>query len=167
MVGASALRTNTIRLWEEAIIMKSKLTLIIGLAFCASLVSMAIPAEEESGFLVIVNQDNSSLELQKDLLTDVFLKKVERWKDGAAILPVDLPKESTTRQLFTAGVMGRSPEAVNRYWNHRVFGGKGVPPVVLANDADVVSYVSRNTGAIGYVSPDAPLSGVRVISVAE
>jgi hypothetical protein len=38
-----------------------------------------------------------------------------------------------------------------------------VPPVQQETDADVVAFVRRNPGAIGYVAGGAQLDGVRVL----
>jgi TonB family protein len=40
-------------------------------------------------------------------------------------------------------------------------------PKVLASDGDVLHYVANTRGAIGYISPDFPADGVKVLTILE
>ncbi|NJO90263.1 MAG: hypothetical protein HC831_15945 [Chloroflexia bacterium] len=42
---------------------------------------------------------------------------------------------------------------------------QGTPAVEKKTDAEVIDYVKRNSGSIGYVLADADLSGVKEIKV--
>jgi hypothetical protein len=54
---------------------------------------------------------------------------------------------------------------VRSYWQQLIFSGRDVPPPELDSDADVVKYVSKHAGAIGYVSGNGDLAGVKVVIV--
>lgn len=59
----------------------------------------------------------------------------------------------------------RSVEAVRSYWQQRIFSGRDVPPPELDTDEEVVRYVLKHDGAVGYVSAGADIDGLKVISV--
>jgi ABC-type phosphate transport system substrate-binding protein len=122
-------------------------------------------ADGAPAFVVIVNPSNPIPAVERKFLEDAFLKKITRWPDDKIIRPVDLPPNSPVRRRFTDYVLKRSIEAVRGYWQQRIFSGRDVPPVELDNEGDVVKYVVRNDGAVGYVSPDTSLEGVKVLSV--
>jgi TonB family protein len=46
-----------------------------------------------------------------------------------------------------------------------VFTGKGAMPKALRSDVEVVAYVAKTRGAIGYVSSTSTLDGVRTLAV--
>jgi hypothetical protein len=46
-----------------------------------------------------------------------------------------------------------------------VFTGKGSLPKTLSSDAEMVKYVSKTKGAIGYVSAASSTDGVKVLEV--
>ena len=121
----------------------------------------------EPTFVVIVNGKNGARALDRKTLTDMFLKKRTLWGDDAAIQPVDQARNAQVRKQFSEQVLGRTVSAVRTYWNRLVFSGRGVPPPELATDDDVVKYVAKNRGAIGYVMGSVNLkdAGVRVIEV--
>jgi hypothetical protein len=78
---------------------------------------------------------------------------------------VDLDQSSPVRRQFTDEVLRRPVEAIRRYWQQRIFAGRGVPPPEMESDEDVISLVRREEGAVGYISASVPLTGVKVLTV--
>ncbi len=116
-------------------------------------------------FRVIVNPQNQAASVDRRFLADAFLKKVSRWGDGEAVRPVDLGPDSAVRGRFSEDVLRRSVSAVKNYWQQLVFSGRDVPPPELDSDDQVVAYVLRFGGAVGYVSPAANVDRVKVLSL--
>ena len=129
--------------------------------------AVARPASAEPGFVVIVNVKNQSGPLDRKTLTDMFLKKRTQWSGDVVIRPVDQARGAAVRKAFSEQVPERSIAVVRSYWNRQVFSGRGVPPPELASDDDVVKYVAKHPGAIGYVGGAVNLrgAGVRVVEV--
>jgi TonB family protein len=59
--------------------------------------------------------------------------------------------------------MGRGNDALRNYYRALVFTGKGSMPKEMNSDADVLAYVARTRGAIGYVSSAATTENVKVL----
>ena len=59
----------------------------------------------------------------------------------------------------------RSVSAIKSYWQQMVFSGRGVPPPELDSDGEVVKFVLKNRGAIGYVSGGANVAGAKIVFV--
>jgi ABC-type phosphate transport system substrate-binding protein len=130
-------------------------------ALCATLFAQSAP----SVYQVVVNPNNPSSAVDREFLEDAFLKKIATWPSGEAIRPVDLAPESPVRRRFSEEILRRSVDAVKGYWQQRIFSGRDVPPPELDTSEDVVKYVLRYEGAVGYVSGSAKLEGVKVVSV--
>jgi ABC-type phosphate transport system substrate-binding protein len=118
-----------------------------------------------AAFRLIVNETNPITSIDRKTLADVFLKKVTRWGDGAVIRPVDLRPESPVRIAFTDEVLRRTVVAVKSYWQQLVFSGREVPPPEVDSDEQVIKFVLRSPGAVGYVSGEVHLEHVKPISV--
>jgi ABC-type phosphate transport system substrate-binding protein len=131
--------------------------------FCTTLSADAQQAGP--AYLVIVNPKNPTTTVDRKFLADAFLKKATSWPDGVAIRPVDLAPDSAVRRKFSEDVLKRSVEAVRSYWQQRIFAGQGLPPPELDRDQDVVEYIRRHEGAVGYVSPGAALQGSKVLRI--
>jgi ABC-type phosphate transport system substrate-binding protein len=138
--------------------------LLIGLVAAAA-TALARKVRAESAFRVIVNQANPVDSASSELLTDLFLKRRVEWPDGTSARPVDLTADSETRKEFSKSVLRRSVAAVKSYWQQMIFAGRGVPPPELASDTEVVAYVARHRGGVGYVSANASLNHVKSIAV--
>jgi ABC-type phosphate transport system substrate-binding protein len=138
--------------------------LVVAMVFdCAS--DSAARADEAVDFHVIVHPENPSRSVARRFLADAFLKDISRWDDGAAIHPVDLRADSSTRARFSDRVVRRSVAAVKSYWQQRIFSGRGLPPLELDSDADIVRYVQRDRGAVGYVSSRTDIGKTRILAV--
>ena len=143
---------------------------MLGLVFATALyVSLAAdrPAVAQSEFYVIVNRSNAIASVPREELSDVFMKRVRSWPDRSDILPVDQPVRSRVRDAFSRYVHGKSVAFVTRYWQRLIFSGRAIPPPEVSSDAAVVEFVTKNRGAIGYISdPSRVTDAVKVIEVA-
>lgn len=122
-------------------------------------------ANQPVAYRVIVHPTNSATTIEPAFLVSAFLGKTTVWPDSQPIHPVDLPTDSATRQRFSSEILRRSVSAVKSYWLHIVFSGRGIPPPELESDQEVVKYVSRVPGSIGYVSGTANVEGTKVVDV--
>jgi ABC-type phosphate transport system substrate-binding protein len=130
----------------------------------ALLAALAAPASA-AAFKVIVNEANASASVSKDELRAIYTGKSTRWANGQKAEPADLVPEAAAREAFSEAVLGKPVSAVQSNWQRLIFSGKGVPPPELANDRDVVTFVRRSAGAVGYVSDAAAVDGVKVVPV--
>jgi len=101
----------------------------------------------------------SAVELRR-----VFLEERSSLADGTHVEPV-LQKRGAPHAAFLTGVLGRNDDDLQTFYRALVFTGRGSMPKILASDAEVVAYVARTKGAIGYVSPAASANGVKVLTI--
>ena len=122
-------------------------------------------AQEGEGYEVIVNYSNPVSSLRTAYVSDLFLGKIGRWDHGEDVASVDRSAHSPVRARCARSVHHRSVSAVKSHWQQMIFSGRGVPPPELGSDAEVVAFVQRDPGAIGYVSNSASLNGVKVVEI--
>jgi ABC-type phosphate transport system substrate-binding protein len=115
-------------------------------------------------FKVVVHPDNPVAGMTAAELSRLFLKKALRWPEGLPVHPVE-PASQPLRERFAAAIHQKSLNATKAYWNQLIFSGRDVPPLEKPDDAGVLAYVRSDPGAIGYVSPGAELTGVKVLVV--
>jgi ABC-type phosphate transport system substrate-binding protein len=123
------------------------------------------PASASVSFRLIAHPSNSLTSVERRFVADAFLKKVTRWASGEVIRPVDLTPGSPVRRSFSDEVLGRSVEAVKNFWQQAIFSGRDVPPPELDAEDEVVRYVLKHPGAIGYVSTSVGLDGAKILTV--
>jgi ABC-type phosphate transport system substrate-binding protein len=142
------------------------------LLFVAALIAICGPwgavagAAPSVSYKIIVDPTNPSTTLDRKFIEHAFLKKISTWPGGVVIHPVDLPSRSPVRRRFTEDVFERSVDAVRAYWQQRIFAGRDVPPPEFETDDEIVLYVLKHEGAIGYVASGASVSGCNVVAVA-
>ena len=99
-------------------------------------------------------------------LRSVFLQDGRSLSDGSLVEPV-LSKGDAAHEAFLRQYVGKSDEGLRIYYRTLVFTGTGTMPKVLDSDPEIVRYVARTKGAIGYVSNDSPTPGVKVLAIAQ
>lgn len=139
--------------------MKKTIALIIFIA------SAGITATYAQSFKVIANVENAAASLTAKEASDLFLKKKTKWPSGVAVMPVDLASNSQVRADFSQQVHGKNVAAIRNFWQQAAFSGAGTAPAEKQTDADVVEYVKKNVGAIGYVSAGANTSGTKAVAI--
>jgi ABC-type phosphate transport system substrate-binding protein len=129
-------------------------------------VMMALPSRAQAQYLVVVNASNPLTAISRAQLADYLLGKVREWPHGPAVSASDLPITSRVRQSFSKSVLGQPAAAVRSFWQQQQFAGRGQAPPQFATDDDVLAYVRRTPGGVGYITMTTPLQpGTRALVV--
>jgi TonB family protein len=134
-------------------------TIVVGVLMLASK-AIVLAGEVK----VIANAAMNSASISDSELRSVFLLQRKTLKDGTAVEPV-LQKRGPVHDAFCKHFLSRDGEEIGIYYDGIVFTGKGSMPKQLNSDADVLNYVARTPGAIGYVSSSASADGVKVLMI--
>jgi ABC-type phosphate transport system substrate-binding protein len=138
----------------------------IRVVFAALALVLGADRLSAQGYVVVVNAANPTTSLNKEKANNIFLKRVARWEDGSAVMPINLNGSSPTRDAFSRVVHGKKASLIEVFWQQQIFAGKEAPPVERSADAEVLAFVRANPGAIGYVSAATPLgSEVKAITI--
>jgi TonB family protein len=114
---------------------------------------------------VIANSSVKADAISAADLRRVFLEERIALADGSHVEPV-LEKGGPVHAAFLE-YLGISEDDLQTYYRTLVFTGKGSMPKELGSDAEVVAYVARTRGAIGYVSSTASAEGVKTLTVGD
>jgi TonB family protein len=129
-----------------------------GLMILAPAISLA------SDVKVIANSSVKVDSISAAELKHVFLEEKNSLADGTHVEPV-LQKSGPVHEAFLQAYLGRSADDLLMHYRTLVFTGRGFTPKALGSDSEVVAYVARTRGAIGYVSSAASVGGVRTIVI--
>lgn len=130
-----------------------------------ALMVVCIGSTYAQSFKVIVNAANGVTALSQKEVSDLFMKKKVKWANGNTVAPVDLSSSSKVREAFSQQIHGKNIAAIRNFWQQAAFSGTATAPTEKGSDEDVIEFVKRNPGAIGYVSSSAKTSDVKVISI--
>jgi ABC-type phosphate transport system substrate-binding protein len=137
-----------------------KLGLIVMLAACVG----ATATVRAGDMQVIANPSVKSASVSVDELKNVFLGNTSSLSDGSKVEPV-LAESGAAHDEFLKDVVGKSGPALKNHLKTLVFTGKGSMPKSFASEADIVKYVAKTPGAIGYVSAGAAADGVKKMAL--
>jgi ABC-type phosphate transport system substrate-binding protein len=134
-------------------------------ATLALLPSPALHAQDV-GYRLVVHASNPIAHLTRNQVSQIFLRKVTQWDNRQPVLPIDQTADSPVRRTFTKQIHQRTIASVQTWWQQQTFAGIGVAPPERASDGEVIEYIRKYPGAIGYVRMGVPISaGVKAIDV--
>ncbi|ATD00248.1 MULTISPECIES: phosphate ABC transporter substrate-binding protein [Pseudoalteromonas] len=111
---------------------------------------------------VIVHPSNANA-IDAGDIKKIFTGKAKSFADGSKALPITQADGNPATDEFNQNVLNKSSSQLKAYWSKLVFTGKGTPPEEAANDAEVVSLVSKNPNLIGFVSKGSADGSVKVV----
>lgn len=135
--------------------MKNRKTfLLAAMAFIVLINTWEISRAQTPTVFVIAGPGNS---LSSAEIKEVFLGE-KTFSGSTKLVPID---NAAAREVFLNKALGLNGPKYESIWVKKGFRDAILPPKVLSNDAEVVDFVKRTPGAVGYVS-NAP-AGVTVI----
>lgn len=123
---------------------------------------ISLPAFSE---VVVIVHPNNDATLDAKGVQRIFLGKAKQFSNGTEALPINQVNGAASRTSFDKDLLGRSSNQVSAYWSKQVFTGQGIPPKEVADDAAVVSLVSKNQNAIGYADKSAVTGDVKILTL--
>ncbi len=140
---------------------------VFGLAVMAAFALItggAVNSAVAEEIFVFTNKAVPDSSISQAELKNIFLGKKVRWADNQRIDCV-AQKDTSCHESFLQQYIQKNPFQFNNYWKKQIFTGKGQPPRTFASEQELIDYVSRTSGAIGYSCsrPDASL--VNIVSV--
>ena len=113
---------------------------------------------------VIANGSVKADAISATEVKSVFLDEYNSLRDGTHVEPV-LEKDGPVHEAFLHEYLGGTDDDLQNYYRALVFSGRGSMPKQLGSDAEVVAYVARTKGAIGYVSAEAIGEDVKTLTI--
>lgn len=115
---------------------------------------------------IIANPSVKAEAISVSEIKSVFLEERNSLRDGTHVEPV-LSKGGPAHASFLKDYLGQNDDVLQNYYRSLVFTGRGSMPKILHSDGEVVAYVAKTRGAIGYVSPGVSLDGVKTLAVSQ
>jgi ABC-type phosphate transport system substrate-binding protein len=112
--------------------------------------------------IIIANKNVSESSLSAAEIKDIFLGEKTSWQDNKRISFVIL-KDDEVHKNFLEKYVNQTPMGYNSYWKKLVFVGKGKAPKSFSSPEELVGYVARTEGAIGYISSEEKTAEVKII----
>lgn len=136
-----------------------RIPLLIALVSMFAVSATTAMAEETA----IVNATSAIAGLSDDDLKDYYLGKKASWPDGSKVVVVVLNDGPSHDSLMKK--LGKSASQFTTGWKKLVFTGKGAMPEQVKTEDQLVAFVAKTPGAIGYVDSAKAKEGVKSVSV--
>jgi ABC-type phosphate transport system substrate-binding protein len=112
---------------------------------------------------VFVHGASAVTGLSDDDLKDYYLGKKASWPDGSKVVVVVLKDGASHDNLMK--MLGKSTSQFSTGWKKLVFTGKGSMPEQVSSEDELVAFVAKTPGAIGYADVGKAKDGVKTVPV--
>jgi ABC-type phosphate transport system substrate-binding protein len=136
-----------------------KRVMVVGLSVFSLLAAHCAIAD----VAIVVHPSNTST-FDKKTIKKIFLGKKKSFSNGRSIILLSSPPTSAATKEFNKKVIGKSSNQVNAYWSKMIFTGKGTPPQSLPSKEDIISAITANPDAIGYVDSSGITDAVKTVA---
>jgi hypothetical protein len=124
---------------------------VVGIALPLACLAPPGAGAAEARIDVVTGPTPPNLALEREVLRDIFLKRVVIDNAGKPLVPLNLPPDDPLRAAFSEALLGKPPDALQRFWNERYFQGVSPPYVVRSQEA-MLRFIAETPGALGYVA---------------
>jgi hypothetical protein len=125
------------------------------------LLNFALPSAFAADYVLIANKSLYGTAITVTDVKQIFLGVKTRLA-GKNVEPV-LARGGSVHREFAADYLGKTEAGLYNYFRMLIFAGKGSMPTSFATTGEIVGYVSKTTGAVGYVTRNTDLSSVVVL----
>jgi len=141
--------------------MNIKLAIITGLAL---FLLFGMVSTASADVVIVANAEAGVDSIGKSDLEKIMLGKKKKWDNGTKI-KIAILKEGDTHESFTKDFTGKTASQFKSYWKKLVFTGEGIQPKSFKTEEDLVAYVAKTKGAVGYISSSTAADGVTTVAV--
>jgi TonB family protein len=134
------------------------------LSLVAALAMLGFSHSSCAEIKVIANRSVRADSITMAELKQVYLEQTRLLGGGSHVEPV-LERSGSGHATFLRDFLDVNDDALQGYYRTLVFTGRGSMPRALNSDSEVVAYVIRTRGAIGYVDASADVQGVKILPV--
>jgi len=122
--------------------------------FSVTVLALCVSQSANAGDVVVISNTGTTISATE--IRDVFLGE-KQFAGSTKLVVVD---NKSAQENFLSRFMKMDAAKYNSIWTKKSFRDGLNPPAVKSNDAEVIEYVKRTPGSVGYVS-DVP-AGVNV-----
>lgn len=87
-----------------------------------------------------------------EMIDKIFTSKLRSWPNGLPIQAFILPVNNPIHREFVHKYLNTNVYQIQRIWNRLIFSGRGIAPIELKNEEEMIQHVYQTPGAVGYIS---------------
>ncbi len=105
---------------------------------------------DELPVMLIVSADNPINEISRSELKRIFLGKTRKWSHGEHVF-ITINANESALEKFCRTIVQKTPRQFSMYWRKQLYSGHSMLPTQCEDDEQVLDYVAKHSGAIGFI----------------
>lgn len=136
--------------------------MVIRAVLITAILCMFLGSASAQQLRIIANRSVPVATLDAGTVKKIYLGKMKVWDNGVKVAFVRLADGPLT-DAFLKTYVKKNSRTFKRYWKKKVFTGGGNAPLIFERERDLVEFVEKTKGAIGFVSSAASADQVKIL----
>lgn len=135
------------------------------ITFIAYLACSGFSVADSERTFVITYPSTSISEIPKNHIRSIFTMRLRQWPNGSPITLVTMADDHPVHINFVQATVRLFPHKLRKNWDKLIYSGTGQAPIEVKTEAEMIDYVSKTPGTIGYVSKEPVNENVTVLKL--
>lgn len=141
-----------------------RIPLFIIFIFIFCTISPPINSASDGEITILLNKNASEKNLTNEDINKIYTGYKLSWNNNR-LIKLTVMADPDLHKKFLRKYVKRSPGQFRRTWKRMLLLGKGVPPIRFRSTNDLITYISSNENAIGYVYKEFDITDPNVIKI--
>lgn len=120
------------------------------------------PVAAKADLILIIHGATNVTSIDKKIIKDIFTGQKTVWDDNTKITFATL-KEGDVHKQFLQEYVQKNPSQFQNFWRQKIFLGQASKlPMACETMEEMIEYVSKTPGSIGYMSSDKKVEGANI-----
>jgi hypothetical protein len=106
---------------------------------------------EESEVVLVGNLPRAVSSVTPEELSSLFMGYSRSLENGTPVAVASLSDRNPTSAGFYRDFLKKTVSQMKSHWSYMVFTGKATPPITFAQESELLEYIRKNPGTLGYV----------------
>ena len=115
-----------------------------------------------SQVVIITNKSNDVKQISYIDLLLIYKSKLKKWPNGLKIKVTDFDESTEVKKEFYKKIR-RTPQSIKNIWLRKRLLGEAKLPKNFTSEDEMLHYISKTPGAIGYISKAKVTGKVKVL----
>lgn len=131
------------------------------------LLLIAGPAMVTASELIVITSSENTETIDENDIKNIFLGKTNSFPSGLKAEPINIISSHPDYERFARKVLKKTPSQLKAYWAKRVFTGKGLPPITVSTEEELLKRLKTKKNYISYITLNGSYKDIRMVLIIE
>jgi len=115
--------------------------------------------------LIIVSEKNPLTTVSVADIKRIYKMKRRVWPNGVPVRAANMAESHHLRNDFSQQILKKRTAQMEVFYLKMALTGRGQPPYIASSNDEMIAFVRRHDGAIGYIDQPIQSPGIKILNI--